>query len=224
MRKLIKGILDFRKNKQQDYREKVANLVFGQSPDSLLVACSDSRVVPNVFASTDPGDMFVVRNVGNLIPPCHSNGETCLKGSEPAAIDFSLFQLNVSEMIICGHSECGAMQAIINDPSQLDSKHLQSWLANGFSPQRKDQLSDNIFKPPFELSPHNQLSQLNVLWQIEHLKSYPEVQKRLAENKIRLHGWWFDIASADVYSYSWEENKFNIIDETEAGKILSKLK
>lgn len=222
MRKLIHGILDFRKNKQQDYKDKVANLIFGQNPDALMVACSDSRVVPNVFASTNPGDMFVVRNVGNLIPPCHNNNDLGLSGSESAAIDFSLFQLNVSDVIICGHSECGAMQAIINNPSQLPSKHLQNWLTNGLSAESLKHNREAPFKPSSELSPHNQLSQLNVLKQIEHLKSYPEVQKRIEEKKLRIHGWWFDISMADVYSFSWNENKFKIIDDAEAQIILSR--
>ena len=152
MKKLIKGILDFQANQQQQYVEKYAKLALGQKPDALLVACSDSRVVPNIFASTDPGDMFVVRNVGNLIPPCTQHGSHSCTGSESAAIDFSLLALDVKDIIVCGHSECGAMQAILKGTEDL-STHLKDWLKNGQEATKK-----HPFEPNEDLSLHNQLS------------------------------------------------------------------
>src|SRR5436189_4919786 len=106
MKKLIRGIVEFRKKVRPGYRETFSRLALGQSPDALLIACSDSRVAPNVFASTEPGDLFVIRNVGNIIAPCGDGGLAIGDESEAAAIEFSTFALNVSDMIVCGHSEC----------------------------------------------------------------------------------------------------------------------
>src|SRR3982750_1591942 len=114
MRKLIRGIVEFRKNVQSDYIERFSHLALGQAPDTLFIACSDSRVVPNLFASADPGDLFVIRNVGNLIAPADSNGLSQDGNSEAAAIEFALANLAITDIIICGHSECGAMHAMLD--------------------------------------------------------------------------------------------------------------
>src|ERR1041384_7022651 len=113
MKKLIQGIIDFRRKLKPEMRATFARLALGQKPDALFIACSDSRVAPNVFASTNPGDLFVVRNVGNIIPPCGVMGNSVADESEAAAIEFAVTRLNVRDIIICGHSECGAMQALV---------------------------------------------------------------------------------------------------------------
>ena len=128
MKKLVKGIIDFRKHVRPSYRETFARLALGQSPDTLFIACSDSRVAPNVFASTDPGDLFVIRNVGNLVPPCGGeHGRSTADESEAAAIEFAVMNLGVSDVIICGHSECGAMQALLNGREKVQTPNLKSW-------------------------------------------------------------------------------------------------
>src|SRR5271167_657987 len=101
MKKLVKGILDFRKNVRPGYQKTFAKLALGQSPDTLFFACSDSRVAPNVFASTDPGDLFVIRNVGNIIPACGGDhGRSTADESEAAAIEFAITNLGVTDVII----------------------------------------------------------------------------------------------------------------------------
>src|SRR3954470_19584993 len=128
MKKLIRGILDFRKNVLPARREMFARLADGQAPDVLFITCSDSRVAPNWFASTDPGDLFVIRNIGNLVPPCdldgHAHGET----SVAAAVEFSQTTLSVKDIVVCGHSGCGAMQAIVGGLDKLPSSNLKRWL------------------------------------------------------------------------------------------------
>src|SRR5471030_2401571 len=98
MKKLINGIIEFNKNIRPEYRETFAQLALGQYPDSLFIACSDSRVVPNLFASTDPGDLFVVRNVGNMVAPCEGDHGLSVAESEGAAIEFATMQLNVADI------------------------------------------------------------------------------------------------------------------------------
>lgn len=222
MKKLIKGIVEFRRNVQQGYRETFGKLAIGQSPDTLFVACSDSRVVPNTFASTNPGDLFVLRNVGNLIPKCCPPADRKSDGddAEAAAIEFSVLNLSISNIIVCGHSECGAMRALMAGREHVEAPHLKSWLRHG--DKALDRLKSGIVLDP-KLSPANQLSQLNVLLQMEHVMSYPDVKRRMEVGELGVHGWWFDIAQADVYAYDPAKNRFVLIDEEEAERIIARL-
>ncbi len=220
MNKLIQGIVEFRRTVQQSYREAFGRLATGQSPDTLFIACSDSRVVPNTFASTNPGDLFVLRNVGNLIPPCDKDGRSKSDEAEAAAIEFSVLSLKVSDIIVCGHSECGAMRALVNNRKKIETPNLRSWLRHGDAAMTK--LKAGIALDS-SLAPHNQLSQLNVLLQMEHVKSYPAVKQRIDEGSLGLHGWWFDIAKADVYAYEENKKRFVLIDEEEAERMMQRL-
>lgn len=218
MKKLINGIIEFRKNLKPDYREKFARLALGQAPDVLYIGCSDSRVSVNVFASTDPGDLFVVRNVGNLVPPCGRDGQSTADESEAAAIEFALGTLNVNHIVICGHSECGAMQALSAGREKIKDKNLRSWLRHG-----EKGLDDLVFYADFakNLPRHNRLSQFNVLRQIENIKTYPIVKERLKTGSLKLHGWWFELSQAQVYAYDEAKKDFVLLDEEEAERTLS---
>jgi carbonic anhydrase len=205
MRRLIQGIIDFRKNLTEESRELFSRLALGQKPDTLFIACCDSRVVPNLFASTDPGDLFVLRNMGNLVPPVTSSQDD----SVSAALEFSISSLKITDIVICGHSECGAMQALAQGVENFFTcPHLISWLKHG---QPSLDRVKNGFIPDPSLSLHNQISQANVLQQIEHVKSYPFVREQLESEQLRIHGWWFDIARADVYSYEENLDQFILI-------------
>lgn len=221
MKKLVQGIVEFQKNVRPGYRETFARLALGQSPDSLFIACSDSRVAPNLFASTDPGDLFVIRNVGNLVPPCGGpDGLSSADESEAAAIEFALSNLGVSDLIVCGHSECGAMQALLQGRDLVDTPNLKAWLRHGETSLRSLE-AHRGFAP--ELSPHNRLSQLNVLQQVENLKSYPLVREKIRAKKIRIHAWWFELAEARVHAFDSQSGKFSEINEARAGQILGSL-
>lgn len=219
MKKLIQGIVDFRKNLTEENRTLFTRLALGQKPDTLFIACSDSRVVPNLFASTNPGDVFVLRNIGNLIPPAFSPFHDA---SAPAAIEFSVFSLKVSDIIVCGHSECGAMQALARGIDTLSCPHLESWLKYGEESLIKVRSGVTV-NSAVPLSEHNQISQMNVLQQMQHIASYPFVRERLEKKQLQIHGWWFDIAAADVYCYEQDLNQFVLIDEKEAKLILERL-
>jgi carbonic anhydrase len=218
MKKLVKGIIDFRKNVRPGYRETFARLALGQSPDTLFIACSDSRVAPNLFASTDPGDLFVIRNVGNLVPPCGGDhGRSTADESEAAAMEFAVSNLGVSDIIVCGHSECGAMQALLYGREKVKTPNLKAWLRHG--EKALDALNHD---PGFAagLAAHNRLSQLNVLRQVENLKSYPIIREKLASKKLRVHAWWFELANAAVHCFDPMMEKFVEIDEKKAEQIL----
>lgn len=216
MRKLIQGIVDFRRNLTKEKRELFANLALGQKPDSLFIACSDSRVVPNLFASTNPGDLFVLRNIGNLVPPC---GAASQDHSSSAVVEFAVYSLNVSDIIICGHSECGAMKILI-EGAPCSCGHLKEWLKHADESLNKVR---NGFVFDTSLSEQNQVSQVNVLQQMEHIASYPFVRERLERGELRIHGWWFDIAQAHVHCYEKDLKQFVLIDEEEGKLILERL-
>lgn len=216
MKKLINGIIEFRQNKLPDYREKFKELARGQSPDSLFIACSDSRVVPNLFASTNPGDLFVVRNVGNLVPPCLCGDDQ--EHSVAAAIEFSLLTIGVKDIVVCGHSDCGAIRALISRQKNLPP-HMKDWLQHAQGAlEIYEKRQDWLKELPAQFD--NQISQLNVIHQVEHLKTYPAVQEKLTAGEVRLHGWWFDIATADVSAYNPQLKAFELINETWAKKML----
>jgi len=218
MRKLIQGIVDFRKGMTEESRLLFAKLALGQKPDVLFIACSDSRVVPNLFASTNPGDLFVLRNMGNLVPPIDLSSE---ESSVPAAIEFAVCVLQVPDIVVCGHSECGAMQALVQGIDTVSCPHLKSWLKYGEASLEKVRKGFSL--NPY-LSEHNQISQVNVLEQMKHIASYPSVRERLEKKQLRIHGWWFDIAHADVYCYESSVNQFVLIDEKEAMLIFDRIK
>lgn len=220
MKKLVKGLVEFRRNVRPNYLETFAKLALGQSPDTLFIACSDSRVVPNLFASTDPGDLFVVRNVGNIVPPCHGCGLSSGDKSEAAAIEFAVHKLKVSNLIVCGHSECGAMLALLDENIEEEMPNLGEWLMDGQLIIEHLRLDNRC--PP-NLAKHNRLSQLNVLQQLENLKTYPLVQQKIQEGSLKLHGWWFELSQAEVYAYEEEEGQFILIDDLEADKILQRI-
>lgn len=204
MKKLIQGIKEFRKTKRPHVLEKFGEMALAQKPDTILVVCSDSRVAPNVFASTSPGDMFVLRNIGNIIPPY--KGET----SDPsvlAMLEFGLTNLPIKDIIVCGHSNCGAMHAILSQTNTFEG--IKKWLD---SAQVARIAVETL---PSEATPEekaNAISKLSVLKQIDNLKTYPIVQKRLKENNLFIHAWYFDIKHADVYSYDFTQHNFLLIE------------
>lgn len=220
MEKLLQGILEFRKNLTEDKRALFAELALEQKPDTLFVACSDSRVVPNLFASTNPGDLFVLRNIGNLIPPF----ESCLDVSAPAVLEFSVLQLKVEHIVICGHSECGAMQRLALRQGSMGSlgecPHLTAWLMYG--EEVVERIRKGVVLDP-SLSEYNQLSQINVLLQLEHVLSYPFIRERVEKRELHLHGWWFDIGRAQVHCFDPEFNSFVPIDESQAQRMMARL-
>lgn len=217
MKKLLQGVVEFRNQITPQKREHFAHLALEQRPDALLVGCSDSRVVPNLFASTQPGDVFVVRNVGNMIPPCCPDSEhDC--ASEAAAIDFAMLNLPVKDIIICGHSECGAMNALYNSQKNPPFASLNAWLRMGQS--SLESFKNNPLRN-YHLKPENQLSQIHVLEQIKHISTYPNVQNRLKAGTLKLHAWWFDIAQAEIFIFDETENSFVPLDSKKADQLMA---
>jgi carbonic anhydrase len=220
MHKLISGIVEFREQHLPRHAERFRELALAQSPDTLMITCSDSRVVPDLLASTDPGELFIMRNVGNLIPPATDEGISIGDLSEASAIEYAVLGLKVANIVVCGHSECGAMKAAMERNPRPDAPNLEKWLHHArtaaFRLEHEGALDAT-------LKPHDQLSQLNVLVQLEHLMSYPIVRARVGAGTLHLSGWWFDIASGNMYSYERASRSFVVIDRQLAEQLIARL-
>ena len=220
MEKLIRGIVEFREEMLPQYAQRFKDLALTQQPDAFFVTCSDSRVVPDLLASTHPGDLFTMRNVGNLVPPATADGVSTGDLSEASAVEYSVLVLKVSHIVVCGHSECGAMKAVIANEARSDAPNLARWLHHAhtasFRLEHEGALDDS-------LKLHDQLSQLNVLVQLEHLMSYPVVRQRVLAGTLHLSGWWFDIASGSMYAYERGSRKFEVIDSVLADRLIARL-
>jgi carbonic anhydrase len=220
MHKLISGIVEFRERQLPGYAERFRDLALAQSPDTFMVTCSDSRVVPDLLASTHPGDLFTMRNVGNLIPPATAEGVSIGDVSEASAIEYAVLVLKVVNIVVCGHSDCGAMKAVMARNPKPNAPNLEKWLHHA---------STAAFRLKHEgaldaaLQPHDQLSQLNVLVQLEHLMSYPLVRAHVADGKLHLSGWWFDVATGNMYSYEPANRSFAVIDRQVAERLIARL-
>lgn len=220
MKKLVRGILDFRRHTLPFYRETFARLATGQSPDCLFISCSDSRVVPTMFASSNPGDLFSMKNVGNLVPLSDPSGKAIGDESEAAAIEFAVNHLKVKDIIVCGHSSCGAMKALLAGGIVEGAPNLTAWLRHAQPALDRLKVERVVGSG---LPPYDQLSQLNVLVQLEQILTYPVVHERVALGELRLHGWWFEIPDARVHAFKANVQKFVPLDETEGEHLLRQL-
>ena len=156
-------------------------------PRKFFICCCDHRINPQSFASTEKNDLFILRNIGNIIPPYQSP-----KTSVAAAIEYAIKTLEVPEIIVCGHSDCGAMKGVF---SGVEGGALKNWLQH--SAQKKDLASSDA------------LSKVNVLKQIENLISYPEIETKLNEKKVTISGWWIDLDSDTVYIHNKDQKSWS---------------
>lgn len=198
MQKLIAGIHKFQQKELGRYQELFRRLSRdGQNPHTLFITCSDSRVLAELITQSQPGDLFVVKNIGNIVPPNNAVGST---NSTAAAIEFAVQTLGVSDVVVCGHSLCGAMTTLLKGLSEEESMpHLREWLELA-SPVR--QLIERDYKHLIDVDARTTTAaEENVLFALENLHTYPVVTARLAAGTLRLHGWFFKIESAEMFAY-----------------------
>jgi carbonic anhydrase len=196
---IIDGVRTFQREVFPQYRELFAKLAAGQSPEALVITCSDSRVDPFLFTHAQPGQLFVLRNAGNLVPKYDG-----FVGGVTATIEFAVVGLRVPNIIICGHSGCGAITGLLH-PETLDNMpNVEDWLRRHAEPVREILAKSGRLNGPDELA---QAVDANVLVQLENLRTHPSVATALAAGQIALHGWVYDIASGEVRSYddSWKQ-------------------
>jgi carbonic anhydrase len=204
MKRLIDGASRYERENRSRYLPLFSRLSSGQQPHTLFVTCADSRVVPNLIAGADPGDLFVLRNIGNIVPPLTESGDA----SVPSTVAFAVDVLGVSDIVVCGHSSCGAMKALLADPPA--DPHLRRWLEFG-RPS-----IERLHEPtPFagDRPEYDRLSMANAIRQIEILKTYPVVRARLEKKELALHAWWFDVAAGQVLVHTPSEGRFVTVEQ-----------
>lgn len=212
MKKLLKGALTFRQDVFASYEDLFQRLAHGQNPEALFICCADSRVVPNLITNTGPGDLFVLRNIGNILPPYDP---TDRDNTEASAIEFALSHLHLHDIVVCGHSHCGAVETSLH--GEIATPHIRSWLRH-IEPAKK-LLAGYTAKTTFRTKALL-LSKLNVLTQLENLKTYPGVQERLDAGWLHLHAWFFEIDTARLLVYDPKKQSFVTLSE-EAAKHFS---
>lgn len=205
MQKLIDGIHQFHAKDFRPLKGLFEQLAKGQSPETLFITCSDSRIDPNLLTKSQPGELFILRNAGNIVPP-----HGAAMGGEAATIEFAVAGLGVKDIIICGHSHCGAMKGLL-DPGQLTNfPALTSWLSHAETTRRI--VTDNYQ----HLSGQALLTatvEENVLVQLEHLRTMPAVASRLVKGDLHLHGWVYKLETAEVFAFDLEQRQFVPIAE-----------
>ncbi|MGH8047721.1 MAG: carbonic anhydrase [Chthoniobacterales bacterium] len=204
MQELIEGIHKFRTEEFGQYKALFQRLAKeGQNPHTLFITCSDSRVLAELITQSKPGDLFVVKNVGNIVPATSATGST---NSTAAAIEFAVETLGVQDVVVCGHSQCGAMKALMTSPDLSSMPHLEGWLSVA-TPVR-----DAVLTRYGHLRNLDEQVDLageeNVLYGLESLKTYPCVKSRLEEGRLRLHAWFFKIATAELFAYDPAAHQF----------------
>ena len=202
MQRLIEGVHKFHREEFGRYRELFAQLSReGQNPHTLFITCSDSRVLAELVTNSKPGDLFVVKNPGNIVPPAHVTGST---NSTAAAIEFAVESLRVSDIVACGHTQCGAMAALLSGMANpAVTPHLAAWL-DVAAPVRETIRRDYAHTA----NPVTAAAEVNVLFALENLRTYPGVAQRLAAGQLRLHGWCFKIATAEMFTYDPDARQF----------------
>ena len=192
--KIIEGVLNFREKVYPERKDLFGTLATGQSPHVLFITCSDSRIDPNLVTSADPGDLFICRNAGNIIPP-HSN-ET---GGMTASVEYAVAVLGVEDIVICGHTDCGAVKGALNVEQLNGLPHVKEWLSHCRSAMEIVRERHDIDSGACIGHEHlNEAIEENVLQQLQHLRTHPAVAAKLATGKVRLHGWVYDIEKGDM--------------------------
>jgi carbonic anhydrase len=200
MQKLVDGLHKFRSEVFNSHQELFQPLVEGQRPEVLFITCSDSRIAPNLLTQTNPGELFILRNAGNIIPP-YGMG----MGGAAATVEFAVLALDVRHIIVCGHTNCGAISALL-DPSVLkDAPAMRDWLVHAEATRRV--VVENY---PHITGPEllTVTVQENVLTQIEHLRTHPAVRSRVARGKLSLHAWVYKLETGEVFQYDSVQAQF----------------
>lgn len=215
MQKLIEGLHKFRSEVFHSKQDLFHRLSKGQHPEALFITCSDSRISPSLITQTGPGDLFIMRNVGNIIPP-YKEGS-----SEAAAIEFAVVALGVKDIIVCGHTLCGAMRALVNPKLVENAPAVQAWLRHA-EPTRRLMQENYGYLEGTDLL--NATIEENVVAQIDCLRAHPVVRSRLMRKELSLHGWVYSIETGDIFQYDRDSGQFlDVADKAHSSRAPAEL-
>lgn len=212
MQLILEGLRRYQDSVHGEKQELFGNLAKGQNPEALFITCADSRVDPALLTQLPPGELFVLRNAGNIVP---AYGKT--HGGEAATIEYAISVLKIPNIIICGHSHCGAMAGLLRPNSVETLPAVRDWLVHAQSTREylEEQQGDNA-DPLDQL---NQAVRLNVLVQLENLKTHPCVRRALADGQLTLHGWVYDFEHGAVDTYDPIVHDFVHFDSASEHKL-----
>lgn len=209
MQKLVDGVHRFHERVFRPQRELYERLVDGQNPDTLFITCADSRISAELVTQSKPGELFVLRNAGNIVPT-HS----VFNGGEAATIEYAVSALGVTDIVICGHSHCGAMAGLIAPATLVDLPHVAQWLSHA-------EATRLIIKARYaDLTGQELLDatiEENVLVQLENLETHPAVRLGLLTGRVKVHGWVYRFETGEVYVYDPTAGQFVHSCEWSAG-------
>jgi carbonic anhydrase len=200
MQKLIQGLHEFQRDVFSSQRDLFERLAAGQAPDALFITCSDSRINPNLLTQSEPGVLLILRNAGNIVPP-HGTSAS----GEGATIEFAVAVLEVKDIILCGHSHCGAMSALLGQERLADLPQLRRWLSHAEATRRIVEENYRHLSEPALLTA---AVEENVLVQLEHVKTHPAVASALAGGRLNLHAWVYKFETGEVFAYDPETGQF----------------
>ena len=207
MNELIGRVFSFEKKVFEDSRALYSKLATdGQSPKALMISCADSRIVPEHIMQAQPGDLFVCRNAGNIVPPYATQN-----GGVTSTVEYAVMALGIRDIIVCGHSDCGAMKGLAGDPAALASMpNVVAWLRHGSAAR---QVVDTGYSKIGETDRVRAVSLENVVVQLAHLRTHPSVAAGIARGEIALHGWFVDIHAGQVLALDGETDRFTPLRE-----------
>lgn len=208
---MLDGIRKFRHYVQEERPAYFKELAKRQDPCIIFITCADSRVSPERILDVDLGNVFIIRSAGNIVTPHDApvSGET-------ASIEYAIRTFDISHIVVCGHSGCGAVEAMFNIHALDNLPLMQKWLEQ-YAPPLKSHLaqhSEDCLKAGIEE---------NVLYQLENLRTFPTIQKRIQEGKTQLHAWVYDIASGEVSAFDKKQNKYVNLIEPPASQVHSRV-
>ncbi len=203
--KLFKGVVDFKNEDFEKNKELFEELKEAQKPHTFYIGCSDSRIVPNLITNTMPGEVFVLRNIANIIPPYEINDGTYKCSA--SILEYAVKYLEVENILVCGHSNCGGLKALFYPKEKLNElPFVKKWL----------ELVDDVKEAVIDIKDTKlrswKVEQLNIVKQLDNLMTYPFVKERVKNGKLNLIGWYYVIESGEVYNYNKEKNKFELIN------------
>jgi carbonic anhydrase len=203
--RIARGVAKFQAEIYPAQREMFERLKRGQKPLALFVTCADSRVNPNLVTQTDPGEIFIERNPGNVIPPYVD-----FVGGVTAGVEYAMLALQVPVIVVCGHTDCGVMKALLHPQQVEDMPGVQKWMSHAFE-ARKQMLREFGDAPEGEQL--RRMTEYNVLGQIENLKTHPSVSARLFRGEIEIRGWVYDIGDGSIREADPQSGRFESLGQ-----------
>jgi carbonic anhydrase len=200
MQKLIQGLHQFQTSIFSSQRALFERLALEQKPDALFITCSDSRVNPNLVTQTEPGELFILRNAGNIVPHASSP-----PGGAAATIEYAVAVLKVKDIILCGHSHCGAMTALLAPETMADLPYVRNWLRHAEATRR---IVEEHYGHLTGAARLTAAVEENVLVQLENLRTHPSVERALTQGELSVHGWVYKFETGQVFAYDPAECQF----------------